>query len=715
MALGYHKYANAFPMISGADRVAFVESIRANGIKEEIVVCCDDNPDGEILDGRNRFEAGIETGKFADDVDWRADANFVDFREIEPDMDPLDWVKLKNLDGRRHLSQSMRAMIAAKIEGFRHGGLRPEQDANLHLDEVDAEPNGSDLATRGRRSVAEDLHVSPRSVASAAKVLKDGAPELEKAVSEGAVKVSVAAEIAALPKDEQVAIIKSADPSALSVVVKEIRDKRTADKKARRTEKEQQLGRKLLAIGDRKATVLYVDIDWRFLTRSANGLDRSADNHYPTSALVDIMKRPVSDMAARDAVIFFWATVPMLIEAICVLDAYGFVLINRDPETGFLLPDKSNCHYVSQQAWVKTDSDGEPANGTGYWFRNGHEILLVARRGNIIAPAMGTQPNSVQQSLRGEHSAKPEDVLELIEHWYPTVPKLELHRRGKPRPGWWAWGNEVEADPENGVTVDENGFADASHLPLLKQSGSSQKTETSSAPSGGDKASPVTSLDGADSGLGGSDTGAAAGDASGPVAVPAIHLGWQQESEGLENRFRTLGADLPKTTAGLIEAYADAMGAYDTAMRTGTEDAARLAGERMGAVLFKANGDRMYALEVAKAPMAIRKATSAKPGQTPIWGQNGCFTFKGKRMAAIVECAWPTLNFFAATDAPFFSETGFRAVHTGVDGLGMSVTDFISASIEAVLAAPGEALVTPAHIYRIGRTGPVPVHNGDKS
>ncbi len=712
MALAYHKFANAFPMIAGADRAAFVESIRANGIKEKIVVYCDDNPDGEILDGRNRFEAGIETGKFSDGVDWRADVNFVDFREIEPDMDPLEWVILKNRD-RRHMTESQRAMAAHELEGYSHGGKRHGQDANWQLE--NEEPSSDSSAPRDRQSVAKDLNVSPRSVARAAKVAEQGVPELAEAVRQGEVAVSAAAEIATLPKDKQIEIIKAADPAALSVVVKDIRAQKTAEKKAKRAEKEQQLGRKLLAIGDRKATVLYVDIDWRFLTRSANGFDRSADNHYPTSMLIDIMKRPVSDMAAKDAVIFFWATVPMLIEAICVLDAYGFVSINRDPETGFLLPDKSNCYYVSQQAWVKTDSGGEPANGTGYWFRNGHEILLVAHRGNIIAPAMGTQPNSVQQSLRGEHSAKPEDVLELIERWYPTVPKLELHRRGKPRPGWWAWGNEVEADPENGVTVDENGFADASHLPLLPQSGSTQKPDTSSAPSGGDKASPATSLDGAVSGPGGSDTGAAAGDASGPVAAPAVHLGWQQESDGLENRFRAIGVELPKAKAGLIKAYVDAMGAYDTAMRAGTVDAARLAGERMGAVLFKANGARMYALDVAKAPTAIRKATSAKPGETPLWGQNGCFMFKGKRMTAIVECAWPTLNFFAATDAPFFSETGFRAVHTGVDGLGMSVTDFISASIDAVLDAPGECLVTPSHIYRIGRTGPVPAHNGDQT
>jgi hypothetical protein len=40
---------------------------------------------------------------------------------------------------------------------------------------------------------------------------------------------------------------------------------------------------------------------------------------------------------------------------------------------------------------------------------------------------------AVEQS-RGEHSAKPEAVLEMIEAYFPTLPNIELNRRGPPRP-----------------------------------------------------------------------------------------------------------------------------------------------------------------------------------------------------------------------------------------------------------------------------------------
>jgi N6-adenosine-specific RNA methylase IME4 len=42
----------------------------------------------------------------------------------------------------------------------------------------------------------------------------------------------------------------------------------------------------------------------------------------------------------------------------------------------------------------------------------------------------------------GEHSAKPAVVYEMIEDYFPTLPKIELNAR-LPRDGWDSWGNEA--------------------------------------------------------------------------------------------------------------------------------------------------------------------------------------------------------------------------------------------------------------------------------
>lgn len=94
--------------------------------------------------------------------------------------------------------------------------------------------------------------------------------------------------------------------------------------------------------------------------------------------------------------------------------------------------------YKSQFVWVKNKI------GLGFWNRNKHEILLVGVRGKPPGPAPGTQWASVIEAPVGAHSVKPEAALKMIEHYFPTLPKIELHRRGPARPDWDAWGDETE-------------------------------------------------------------------------------------------------------------------------------------------------------------------------------------------------------------------------------------------------------------------------------
>jgi N6-adenosine-specific RNA methylase IME4 len=118
-------------------------------------------------------------------------------------------------------------------------------------------------------------------------------------------------------------------------------------------------------------------------------------------------------------VLFIWAVSSLLPEALELLEAWGFA-----------------CK--SSLCWVK------PSIGPGVWLRNRHELLLVARRGAYPPPAPEDRCDSVLEAARGRHSQKPERVYELLEQMYPQASKLELFRRGAPRPGWAAWGNEVE-------------------------------------------------------------------------------------------------------------------------------------------------------------------------------------------------------------------------------------------------------------------------------
>lgn len=203
---------------------------------------------------------------------------------------------------------------------------------------------------------------------------------------------------------------------------------RTRIKQLRRTEREAMLAEAIeqasANVGYQLYGVLYADPAWRFAPYSVEGMDRAADNHYPTMPMVDLLDMEVMRVApAENCVLFCWATVPMLEQALAWMAHYGFT-------------------YRSHCAWVKDRV------GTGYWFRNAHELLLVGVKGDVPAPAPGTQFPSVIEASVGKHSEKPEAFAAMIESLFPNVAKLEMFARA-PRAGWDSWGAEAETPDSN--------------------------------------------------------------------------------------------------------------------------------------------------------------------------------------------------------------------------------------------------------------------------
>ena len=199
---------------------------------------------------------------------------------------------------------------------------------------------------------------------------------------------------------------------------------RRDDKKAMRAERERTLGAKQLALPEKLYGVILADPEWRHEPWSrATGLDRAADNHYPTSPTEVIAARPVASISAPDSVLWMWGTVPMLPQALEVMARWGWI-------------------YRSHLVWRKVYPGGRL--GPGYWSRIDHELLLIGTRGRVPAPALGGQwPHSVIDApWTGEHSEKPAIFHEIIEHYFPTLPKIELNAR-RARPGWDLWGYEA--------------------------------------------------------------------------------------------------------------------------------------------------------------------------------------------------------------------------------------------------------------------------------
>lgn len=202
---------------------------------------------------------------------------------------------------------------------------------------------------------------------------------------------------------------------------------KTATKKEKQAERREERLDKLAEISKGNADlstavrypIIYADPPWRYENPPMGATSRSIENHYPTMTLEEICSLPVGDLATDDALLYLWATAPKLAECMRVIEAWGF-------------------EYRTNLVWDKE------VIGMGYHARNQHEILLIAKRGEIPPPEAGKQPSSVLRERRAEHSAKPIFYYQMIEAAYPQLPKIELFCRS-PRDGWAVWGNQAEA------------------------------------------------------------------------------------------------------------------------------------------------------------------------------------------------------------------------------------------------------------------------------
>jgi hypothetical protein len=156
----FHPLCELFPAIEGAAFDDLVASIQENGLQEPITVIGDDEA---ILDGRNRYNACLAAG---------VEPVFTPFRGD----DPVRFVLAANVR-RRHLNESQRALIAAKL-------------ATLGLGSNQHQKEDAPIGAPSQETAAEMLSVGRRSVQRARQVLEHAEPADIKAIAEGKATVS---------------------------------------------------------------------------------------------------------------------------------------------------------------------------------------------------------------------------------------------------------------------------------------------------------------------------------------------------------------------------------------------------------------------------------------------------------------------------------------------------------------------------------------------
>lgn len=185
-----HPAAEMFPMMDDGAFEALASDIKANGQREPIIV-----HDGAILDGRNRYRACLHVGIDPEFMDWSGTG------------DPIAFVVSMNLH-RRHLNESQRAMIAAKLVNMRQG------------ERTDIQRGPSEYIPKvSQVQAAKLLNVSDRSVRNAKTIIDDGNRQDIEAIERGNAAVTTTAKAIRRRENKPTATRNDGQPVGARVVI----------------------------------------------------------------------------------------------------------------------------------------------------------------------------------------------------------------------------------------------------------------------------------------------------------------------------------------------------------------------------------------------------------------------------------------------------------------------------------------------------------------
>jgi N6-adenosine-specific RNA methylase IME4 len=143
---------------------------------------------------------------------------------------------------------------------------------------------------------------------------------------------------------------------------------------------------------------------------------KSRDLPYPTMTVDEIAALPVAGLAEKRAHLYVWTINAYIEDTYEIARHWGF-------------------RPVVLLTWCK-----EPHGiGLGGTYVQTTEHILFCRRG--VCPASERVDTTWWKWARGEHSAKPEAFLDIVEAVSPA-PRLEMFSR-RARLGWDTWGNEA--------------------------------------------------------------------------------------------------------------------------------------------------------------------------------------------------------------------------------------------------------------------------------
>ena len=159
----------------------------------------------------------------------------------------------------------------------------------------------------------------------------------------------------------------------------------------------------------------------------------AANFKYPTLKLKELKELDVNSIAADDCILFMWTTGPQMANSIELGKAWGF--------------EYKTIAFV----WDKQ------VHNPGRYTLSQTEFVLAFKKGRFPSPRGARNVRQLISIHRGEHSEKPEKIIDGITKMFPEQKKIELFARNN-YIGWDNWGLEI---PDEKIEILSQGEIDA--------------------------------------------------------------------------------------------------------------------------------------------------------------------------------------------------------------------------------------------------------------
>ena len=255
-----HAFSEILPAMADSDLASLRESLKTDGYLGPPIYTFE----GKILDGVHRYRLCVELG---------IDPPFVEYAGA----DAFRFALNQNL-ARRHLNESQRAMVAARLVTTEPGGFGGVRKSNASIEAL-TQP-----------ALASVLKVGRSSVQRAKVLLATNDTDAIAAVDAGDLRVSKA--------------LHTINQAKAAKEHRRLRDSPPT------------------LPADAPWQVILADPPWRY--EHVKTTSRAIEQQYPTMTLDEICAMPVEARCADDTVLYLWTTPPKLGEAFEVIRAWGF-------------------------------------------------------------------------------------------------------------------------------------------------------------------------------------------------------------------------------------------------------------------------------------------------------------------------------------------------------------------------------------------------------